>query len=49
MYTYMKTKNVTIREDQEKFVKDSCLNVSGFLQKCLDEEIAKRGGVKDDR
>ena len=44
----MKTKNVTIREDQEKFVKESCLNVSRFLQKCLDEEIAKRGWRSQD-
>lgn len=49
----MKNKNVTIREDQEKFVKESCLNLSRLLQRCLDEEIERRGGedggVKDDR
>jgi post-segregation antitoxin (ccd killing protein) len=39
----MQNKNVTIREDQEKFVKEHCINVSRFLQKHIDEEMRTRG------
>ena len=43
----MKTKNVTIREDQEKFIKEHCINLSRFLQKHLDREIEIRGEIID--
>ena len=43
----MKTKNVTIREDQQKFIKEHCINLSRFLQKHLDKEMEARGDVSD--
>lgn len=38
----MKTKTITIREDQAKWVKENHLNLSRFVQDKLDKLIEKR-------
>lgn len=43
-YTYnMKyiRKTITITEEQEKWIKDNCINLSRFIQKELDKKIKK--------
>lgn len=39
----MKTKCITIRDDQEKYIQKTSLNLSRFIQNCLDKEMQKRG------
>jgi len=34
-------KNITIREDQEKYIKEHFVNLSRFVQKRLDEMMDK--------
>ena len=36
-------KNITIRDDQEEWIQDNYLNLSGFVQDQLDELIEERG------
>lgn len=43
----MKRKNITIRGDQEKWIKKEHLNLSHFVQDKLDEEMKKREAGKD--
>jgi len=52
------TKTITIREDQEEWLKRNYINLSRFVKAKIDEEIAKRargekegkgeGGEKED-
>ncbi len=39
----MKTKTITITNEQEEYIKDKSLNLSRFVQKALDERIKSNG------
>ena len=39
----MKTKTITIEDEQEQYIQDKSLNLSRFVQKALNERIKKNG------
>ena len=41
----MKTKTITIKDYQEKYIQDSSINLSRLVQKVLDKEIKQKGEV----
>ena len=42
---YMKVKTITIRDDQEVWLKDSDRNLSRMTQRKIDEEMHKDGAL----
>ena len=42
----MKTKTITITDEQEQYIQDKSLNLSRFVQKALNERIKKNGKDK---
>lgn len=39
-------KHITIRDDQNLFIKKKCINLSKFVQNKIDEEMSKEHGEK---
>jgi len=39
----MKNKSITIRDDQSDWVKTNSVNLSWFVQKCIDKAMELRG------
>lgn len=45
----MKTKVITIREDQEEWLKKDHVKLSAFVQDMLDREIERRRGRDEEK